>query len=224
MKILFDLIPLFLFFITAKVADTYKEWAAGFATQYFGAIVSGGVVSADDAPVLLSTAVVMIATLLQIIFLKARGKKIHVMLWTSAALIMVLGGLTIWLHSSVFVKWKPTAVYWFLGGALLGARLIAGKNLIHKLIGEELQEIQMPPVVWSRLNWAWVIFFGLMGALNLYVAFNYSFSTWVSFKAFGTTALMFVFVIGQTVFLARYMNPPGEEPAAKPAGDSSEGN
>jgi intracellular septation protein len=58
---------------------------------------------------------------------------------------------------------------------------------------------------WSQLNLAWSIFFFLMGALNLYVAFQFSEDTWVNFKLFGTTALLVVFVIAQGFWLSKHM-------------------
>jgi intracellular septation protein len=58
---------------------------------------------------------------------------------------------------------------------------------------------------WSQLNLAWSIFFFAMGALNLYVAFQFSEDTWVNFKLFGTTALLIVFVIAQGFWLSKHM-------------------
>ena len=64
--------------------------------------------------------------------------------------------------------------------------------------------------VWHQLNIAWAIFFFLMGALNLYVAFEYSEETWVNFKLFGSTGLLVVFVIIQGVWLSRHIEHPTE--------------
>ena len=81
MKILLDFLPILLFFGTFKYAEAQKEWAARFASEHFGFLVSGGVVGTGEAPVLLATLVVMVATLVQILILLARGKKIDMMLW-----------------------------------------------------------------------------------------------------------------------------------------------
>ena len=73
----------------------------------------------------------------------------------------------------------------------------------------------MPEQAWKRLLWSWAAFFTLMGAANLYVAFNYSTDLWVNFKLFGGMGLMFAFVIGQALFLARYLGDDasgGKEP------------
>jgi intracellular septation protein len=64
--------------------------------------------------------------------------------------------------------------------------------------------------VWHQVNMAWALFFFFMGALNLYIAFEYSEETWVNFKLFGSTALLVAFVIAQGVWLSRHMENPEE--------------
>jgi intracellular septation protein len=209
MKLLFDFLPIILFFGAFKYADRNKDWAAAFASQHFGFLVSGGLVGADEAPVLLATVVVIVATLAQVLWLKLRGRKVDTMLWVSLGLVVVLGGLTIWFHSETFIKWKPTLLYWTMGGAFAIAPLF-GKNLLRVLLGEQLQ---LPDPVWARLNWAWIAFFALMGALNLWVAYNFSTDTWVNFKLFGGIGLMLAFTIGQGLWLSRYL--PDEAATAK---------
>ena len=201
MKLLLDFLPIILFFGAFKYADRHKDWAAAFASQHFGFLVSGGVVGADEAPVLLATVVVIVATLAQVLWLKLRGRKVDTMLWVSLGLVVVLGGLTIWFHSETFIKWKPTLLYWTMGAAFAIAPLF-GKNLLRVLLGEQLQ---LPDPVWARLNWAWITFFALMGALNLWVAYRFSTDTWVNFKLFGGIGLMLAFTIGQGLWLSRYL-------------------
>jgi intracellular septation protein len=209
MKLLADFLPIILFFAAFKYADSHKDWAAAFASEHFGFLVSGGAVGAGEAPVLLATVVVIVATLAQVLVLKLRGRKVDTMLWVSLALVVVLGGLTIWFHSETFIKWKPTLLYWVMAGAFLLGPLLLGKNLLRMLLGEQLV---LPEPVWRRLNWAWVGFFGTMGALNLWVAYNFSTDTWVNFKLFGSIGLMLVFTVAQGLYLSRYLP---DEPAAK---------
>ena len=83
-----------------------------------------------------------------------------------------------------------------------------GKNLLHTLIGKE---IELPAAVWQRLGVAWIAFFGLMGLVNLYVAYSFSTSTWASFKAFGLTGLLLLFALGQGLYLSRHMKPEDAE-------------
>lgn len=209
MKLLFDFLPIILFFGVFKVAGSDAERAAVFASENFGWMVSGGVVAASVAPVLLATVVVIVATLAQVLVLKLRGNKIDTMLWVSLVLVVVLGGLTIWFHSETFIKWKPTLLYWVMGGAFLLGPLLFGKNLLRLLLGAQLQ---LPADVWRRLNWAWVAFFAIMGALNLWVAYAFSTDTWVNFKLFGGIGLMLLFTLAQGLYLSRFLP---DEPAAK---------
>lgn len=204
MKILFDLFPIALFFGMFKYAGSHVDWAAATATEWLGFMVSGGQVGVKEAPVLLATVVVILATAAQIIWLAARGKKIDTMLWVSLALVVVLGGATIYFHSENFIKWKPTMLYWAMGTALLMGQLFMNKNGIKSLMGAQMT---LPDTVWRKVNFAWVGFFAFMGALNLWVAFNFTTDMWVNFKLFGATGLMLVFVILQAVYLGRYMTP-----------------
>jgi intracellular septation protein len=203
MKLLFDFLPIILFFIAFKVADATKEAAAAFATSHFGFMVSGGVVGPEVAPVLLATVVVVVATLAQVALLAARGRKIDLMLWVSLVLVVVMGGLTIWLHSETFIKWKPTLLYWVMAAALLLAWVVWRKNLIRTLLG---QQLTLPEPVWQRLNAAWAAFFALMGALNLWVAYTFSTPTWVNFKLFGIMGALALFAVGQGMYLSRYIS------------------
>ena len=207
MKLLLDFLPLLLFFGTFKYAEGHKDWAATFATEHFGAVVSGGVVGIDEAPVLLATVVVIIATLVQIGVIVARGKKPDLMLWITFVLVVVLGGATIWFHNATFIKWKPSVLYWAMGLTFWVSQTLFHKNLLQSLIGDQLE---LPLTVWQRLNFAWIGFFGLMGLLNLYVAYSYSTSTWATFKAFGATGLMLVFMLAQGLYLSRHIKPEAE--------------
>jgi len=202
MKLLFDFLPIVLFFGTFKFAESHKDWAAEFATRNFGALVAGGSVGATQAPVMLATAVVILATLAQVVWLKARGRRVDAMLWVSLALVVVLGGATIYFQSETFIKWKPSVLYWAMGTALWATPLLTGKNLLRVLLGEQLQ---LPTKVWHRLNFAWIAFFAMMGLLNLWVAYSFSTDTWVNFKLFGGIGLMLLFTLAQGVVLSRYL-------------------
>ena len=202
MKILFDFLPIALFFGMFKYAEGNKEWAAGLATDWLGFMVSGSVVGPTEAPVLLATVVVIAATLAQIVWLKARGKKVDTMLWVSLALVTLLGGATIYFHSENFIKWKPTVLYWVMGTALLVGQLVFNKNGIKSLMGAQMK---LPDTVWRTVNFSWVGFFVVMGVVNLWVAFNFPTSTWVNFKLFGGLGLMLVFVLLQAVILNKHI-------------------
>jgi intracellular septation protein len=124
------------------------------------------------------------------------------MLWISLAVIVVMGGATLALRDPTFIKWKPTVLYWAFAATLLGADLFLKRNLVAAMLKEQ---VYLPQPVWTRLNLSWVGFFLFMGAANLYVAYNFSESTWVKFKLFGGIGLMLVFVVLQALFLARHV-------------------
>jgi intracellular septation protein len=149
-----------------------------------------------------ATAVAIAATFLQIGWLKWRRRKVDTMMWVTLVIIVVFGGATLALHDETFIKWKPTVLYWLFAVALAAAELAFRKNLIRAALGEQLS---LPDRVWARLNWSWAGFFALMGAANLYVAFNFSTDTWVNFKLFGGMGLMLAFVLAQALFLARHV-------------------
>ena len=204
MKILFDFLPIALFFGMFKYAEGNKDWAAATATDWLGFMVSGGVVGVAEAPVLLATVVVIVATLAQILWLKASGRKVDAMLWISLALVTVLGCATIYFHSESFIKWKPTVLYWVMGGSLLLGQLIFKKNGIKSLMGAQMR---LPDATWIMVNYSWVAFFAVMGCLNLWVAFNFPTSTWVNFKLFGGMGLMLVFIMVQALYLNKRILP-----------------
>ena len=179
MKFLFDLFPVALFFVAIQVWDIF-----------------------------VATGVAIGATIAQVLWLALRKKRIEPMLWASLAIIVVFGGLTLYLRDKTFILWKPTVLYWLFGTVLAGGALL-GRNLIRGLLSEQMA---LPERIWARLNWSWVVFFVCMGFANLYVAFNYSEKIWATFKLFGGMGLMLVFVVAQSLLLAKYTHDePGNE-------------
>ncbi len=214
---LLDFLPIILFFVSYVAANASADSAARFATDHLGAIVSGGVVGRDEAPVLLATVVVFVATLVQIALLLVARRKVHTLLWVTFGLVTVLGGLTVWFHNPTFIKWKPSAVCWAMALVLLTSQAVFGKNLLKSLVGKQLP---LQPVVWQRLNLAWIVFLTLTGFANLYVAFNFSTSIWVAFKVFGLTGLNVLFMLAQGACIARYL--PDDEPVLPMADEGSD--
>jgi len=154
-----------------------------------------------------ATAVAIAATFAQIGWVWSRRRKVDNMLWVSLAVIVVFGGATLLLHDETFIKWKPTVLYWLFGAALLIADLGFRRNLIRAMMESQMA---LPDAVWRRLLLSWVGFFAVMGALNLYVAFNFSTDAWVNFKLFGGMGLMLAFVVLQALMLSKYVD--GEQP------------
>ena len=173
MKFLIDFFPILLFFIAFKV------WG-----------------------VFVATGVAIVATFAQIAYLRHKTGKVEPMQWMSLGVIVVFGGATLLFHNESFIKWKPTVLYWLMGGALLGGQLFFRKNLLKSLMGAQMD---LPESAWRTMNWSWTGFFAVMGVLNLWVAYNFDTDTWVTFKLFGGMGLMFVFVLAQALYLSRYM-------------------
>ena len=208
MKLILDFFPILLFFGAYKLSGANAEASQHFINTSLSGIISGGSVTPDQSPIVLATLVGIIGTIAQIAFLKLRGRKVEFLMWFSLGMFVFFGGLTIYLHDEVFIKWKLSIVYWFFAIGLLVSEFVFKKNLMRKSMGEI---IELPDSIWSRLNLAWIGFFTAMGILNWYVAFvlyKGDTSAWVSFKAFGSTAIMFVFIVAQTIYLSRHMKDP----------------
>jgi len=209
-KLLFDYIPLILFFLVYKVAGMHPEASYALAQSFLGPLVAGTGLQADQGPIMLATVVVIVATLLQIVYLKVRGQKVDAMLWVTASIIVIMGGLTIYLHDENFIKWKPTILYWVMAVMLAFTQFVLNKNMMRQVME---QQIKLPELVWARLGLAWILFFAVIGAINLvvaYVIYPGNLDAWVNFKVYGITALFFVFIVGQSFMLGKYM----EEEAA----------
>ncbi|MBT9567315.1 MAG: septation protein A [Thiobacillus sp.] len=198
-KLLFDLFPIIVFFIAYKLGDSNAEATRGFMAS-IGLPQPAGV--GEKPGIYLATLVAIVASFAQIGWVKLRGHKVETMMWVSLGIIAVFGGATLWLHDESFIKWKPTVLYWIFAAIIFGAAAM-GRNVIRSLMGAQME---LPAPAWSRLNASWGAFFAFMGVANLFVAFNFSTDTWVNFKLFGSLGLMLVFVIGQSLMLAKYMD------------------
>jgi intracellular septation protein len=200
MKFLFDLFPVIAFFAAYMVAERLPAEAATLANDVLGSL--GGQVVASQAPILLATLVAIIATAGQVGYLLARRRKVDKMLWISLAIIVVMGGATLILRDTRFIRWKPTVLYWAFAVVLIVSDLVFKKNLVRAMMKEQMT---LPNSVWTRLNLSWVGFFTVMGVLNLYVAYYFTESVWVKFKLFGTLGLMVVFIVAQALMLSRFV-------------------
>jgi intracellular septation protein len=153
------------------------------------------------ADIYVATAVAIAASVAQIAYFRWRRGRIEVVHWLSLVIIATFGGATLLLHDETFIKWKPTVLYWLFGSILAVGRLAFGKNLIASL----LKDLTLPDAIWARITWSWVVFFAVMGAANLYIAFHFSTDTWINFKVWGGIGLVLLFALGQAFALARYL-------------------
>lgn len=206
MKILLDLLPVVVFFTAFQVAERappqlLQAWAAVLP----GSVAAVGGEVPDLVPLLLATACAMVATVIQVGWLLLRRAAVPASVWLSAALLLVLGVLTVWLHNEWFIKWKPTLLYWTFAGVLACGQWIWKRNLLGVLLSSELE---LPQAVWDRLLIAWAAFFVVVGCLNLVVAYQFNTRTWVSFKVAGVLGLTFVYSILSSIYVARYLKAP----------------
>ena len=150
-----------------------------------------------------ATGALMVAMTLTFIYSYFKnGKKAEKMQIVTLAMILIFGTLTLVLHDDVFIKWKVTLVYALFSIGLLVTQFIFKKPAIKQMLGKELE---LPEHVWSNLNLAWAIFFAVLGAVNVYVAFNMSQEVWVNFKVFGLLGVTLMFTVLSGVYLYKYL-------------------
>jgi len=186
MKLFFDFLPIALFFIAYKFGGGIYHWDG---QEY------------DIKGIYVATAVMIVASILQVTITWLMTRKLEKSHLITLVLVLVLGGATLWLQNPNFIKWKPTAVNWLFALAFIVAQVFSNKSLLERMMGEH---IHLPDAIWFKLNIAWVLFFIGSGFANLYVAFNFDEATWVNFKLFGLLGLTIVFIIGQSIYLAKH--------------------
>ena len=187
MKLLLDFFPIVLFF------GAFKLWG-----------------------IFVATSVAIVATLLQLTWMRYRTGRTEPMQWLSLGVIVVFGGATLVAQDETFIKWKPTVLYWAMGGALLVGQVFFRRNWLQSLMKSQMT---LPDHAWLVMLWSWSGFFATMGVINLWVAYHFDTDTWVNFKLFGGMGLMLVFVLLQAIYLGRFMDKGEEEqttPDAKP--------
>lgn len=152
--------------------------------------------------------VIMAAVTLQVLSTWLIKRELSRMLISSAALVIVLGGVSLVLDDPTFFKWKPTGLYWLFALVFLGSQFFARKPMIQTMMQSvAADELELGDRIWKQLNLAWVGFFIFAGAINIYVAYNYPEAIWVNFKLFGLFGLTFVFLVLQTLWLSRHTPP-----------------
>ena len=188
MKAFFDLLPVICFFITFKLAGSY--------TAELAPVVA---VTPDLIPIVSATAVIIVASLLQMGFLFIKGQKPSKMAVFSTVLVVLFGGMTIAFQDPAFIQWKPTLLYWLFAAILLFGRF--GKKDYIKTV---FTGITMPDFAWRKVENFCLVFLVAIGFINLFVAYSFSMDIWVDFKLFGLLGLTLLFTIGLGFYVAKY--------------------
>jgi intracellular septation protein len=151
-----------------------------------------------------ATAAFMAAVLLSLCVGFVLEKRLSPMPLFTAVLVMIFGGLTLYLKNDMFIKMKPTVLYFFFGATLIGGLWF--KRLFIKYVFA--QAFELDETGWRQLTWRWGTFFLVLAVLNEAVWRNASTATWVSFKVWGIIPLIFLFALAQTPFVMKHHIEP----------------
>lgn len=177
LNFLYEFLPILLFFIAFKLYDFYVATMVGIGVSAF-----------------------------QLIFTSIWKKRIDRKQLFTLVIFIIFGGMTLYFHQPIFLKWKPSIIFWIFGVILLISQFIGQKNVMQRLLEKTLEDkAALPDKVWSRLNLAWAVFFITLGTLNIYIAYTFSTETWVNFKLYGILGLLFTFSFLQALYLSRYV-------------------
>ena len=162
---------------------------------FFAANYAAGIYAATGA--------FMVATLIALAAAWWLFHKVPIMPIVSGAVVLVFGGLTLYLQDETFIKLKPTIVYVTFAILLTGGYLMK-KPLLAMLFGPMFN---LTDEGWEKLTIRWIVFFVAMAILNEFMWRNFSTDTWVSFKAFGFLPIVFAFAMAQLPLMQRYALP-----------------
>ncbi|MBB6164268.1 MULTISPECIES: septation protein A [Rhizobium] len=186
LKMALELGPLLVFFF----GNLRGEWLVG----KFPAL------SAIGGPLLVATALFMVATVISLVISKIVFKHLPVMPFVSGIVVMIFGGLSIWLQDETFIKMKPTIVNTLFGVVLLGG-LFFGKSLLGYVFNAAFN---LDAEGWKKLTLRWGVFFLFLAILNEVVWRNFSDEAWVNFKVWGTMPITILFTLSQMPLIMRH--------------------
>jgi intracellular septation protein len=177
LNVLYDFIVVVLFFITFKFYGIYAATLVG-----------------------------IVSSLLQVVITRLYHKKYDKKQLIVMFVFLLFGGMTLYFHDPIFVKWKPTIVFWIFSLAFFATQWIGKRPLMERMMGQVLEEKKpIPKAVWRKLNLAWALFFLTLGALNIFVLYHFTTDTWVNFKLYGIFSATLLFGFAQAFFLSRYI-------------------
>ena len=180
LKLALELGPLALFFLANAYADRF-----GYA---------------ENQRIYAATALFIGATVVALAISYALIRKLPIMPLVSGAVVVVFGGLTLFLQNEMFIKLKPTIVNTMFGLVLLGG-LYFRKPLLEIVLDSMFA---LTEEGWRKLTFRWALFFFALAILNEVVWRPQTTDFWVGFKVFGIMPLTIVFALAQTPLLLRY--------------------
>ena len=186
LKIALEMGPLILFFVAnARGEQVAAAWP---------------LVASLGGPIFFATATFIVTTLIALAVSFALTRHLPMMPFVTAIVVVVFGGLTLWLHDETFIKLKPTIIYVLFGGTLIGG-LFFGKSFLGYIFDSVFR---LTDEGWRKLTIRWGLFFFALAILNEIVWRTVSTDTWVSFKVFAIVPLTFVFALAQMPLVNRY--------------------
>ena len=179
MHLFYDILPVFLFFLAFKFFGIYVATVVGIA-----------------------------ATFAQVVMTRLFRKKWDKTQVITFCVFVFFGSMTLYFHDPIFVKWKPTIIFWIFALVILGSQIFTSTPIMQRLMQNVIQEKggEVPKKVWRNVNILWAFFFLVMGSINLYIAYNFDDAAWVNFKFYGITSALFVFSVLQSFYLLRYLS------------------
>ncbi|HET7716152.1 MAG TPA: septation protein A [Bauldia sp.] len=196
LKLALELGPLAVFFL----ANARGEWLA----ERIPALAALG------GPLFVATALFVLATLISLGVSLALTRRLPILPLVSGIVVLVFGGLALWLHDETFIKMKPTIINALFGGLLLGG-LALGKPLLGYVFDSAFR---LTDEGWWKLTLRWGVFLLFLAVLNEIVWRTVPTDVWVTFKVFGLVGLTFVFTLFQLPLINRYALPEEGKPSS----------
>jgi intracellular septation protein len=199
-----------------KKASTGAKLAIDLGPLLVFFLVNGFAPVPDVVRIFYATGAFMAAMMIAMVISQLRYKHISPMLLFSGVMVLVLGGITIWLHNETFIKLKPT-IYYCVAAGLLTFGVVTKRNLLETVLGSAYPGLSDRG--WLLLTRNWILFFLAMAAVNEVVWRNSTTDFWVAFKLWGALPATFVFAIANVPMLMKHgmqLDSGKEEPPVPP--------
>ena len=145
----------------------------------------------------IATLVLMVASSVQVLLSYCLLKKVEKAQFITFFLVILLGGMTIFLHDESFIKWKVTVTYTVFA-LCLSVSHFSGKSIIKSALGKD---IKLPECTWSKISWAWIGFFLACAIVNTLSTLYLPLESWVNFKVFGLFSATAIYTLLTWVYI-----------------------